>query len=78
MSGICELDAEQAVPAVVIVSGRYGQRDLGVPAAHEGYELTVLSFDYGQRHKREVSCALVEGTVGSLRTTYSAGQRARR
>src|SRR5258708_8082701 len=43
--------------AVVLLSGGLDSTTaLGI-AHHEGFELHTLSFDYGQRHHREVSAA---------------------
>lgn len=57
MSGTRDPDDEQAMRAVVIVSGGMDSVTLAFLLAQEGYELTVLCFDYGQRHKRELVCA---------------------
>jgi 7-cyano-7-deazaguanine synthase len=57
MSGTHDPDDEQAMHAVVIVSGGMDSVTLAFLLAQEGYELTVLCFDYGQRHKQELVCA---------------------
>jgi 7-cyano-7-deazaguanine synthase len=43
--------------AVAIVSGGLDSVTLAHDLASQGYELTLLSFDYGQRHNRELGCA---------------------
>ncbi len=43
--------------AVAIVSGGMDSVTLAYRLAAEGYELSMLTFDYGQRHFREISCA---------------------
>jgi 7-cyano-7-deazaguanine synthase len=44
-------------PAVVLLSGGLDSATtLGI-AVSRGYEVVALSFDYGQRHAREVACA---------------------
>jgi len=43
-----------ASKAVVIVSGGMDSTVLAHWAIAEGYEISLLSFDYGQRHKREL------------------------
>lgn len=43
--------------AVVILSGGLDSTTCMGIAGHEGYELYPITFDYGQRHKRELACA---------------------
>jgi 7-cyano-7-deazaguanine synthase len=43
--------------AVVIVSGGMDSVTFAHDLASQGYQLTLLSFDYGQRHSRELACA---------------------
>jgi 7-cyano-7-deazaguanine synthase len=43
--------------AVVLLSGGLDSTTVLAIARHEGYELHTLSFDYGQRHQREVEAA---------------------
>ena len=43
--------------AVVLLSGGLDSSTALVIAHHEGFELHTLSFDYGQRHQREVEAA---------------------
>jgi 7-cyano-7-deazaguanine synthase len=43
--------------AVVIVSGGMDSVVLAHDLASQGYDLTLVSFDYGQRHNRELECA---------------------
>src|SRR5690606_25136526 len=43
--------------AVVILSGGLDSTTCMAVAADEGYEIYALTFDYGQRHRREVECA---------------------
>tara|TARA_R100001086_G_scaffold249624_1_gene190005 strand:- start:71 stop:805 length:735 start_codon:yes stop_codon:yes gene_type:complete len=55
-----EPDAPEDEPnmeAVVIVSGGMDSVTLAYDLKKEGYDLTMLSFDYGQRHKVELECA---------------------
>ncbi len=44
--------------AVVLLSGGLDSTTALAIAHDEGYELHTLSFDYGQRHQREVEAAL--------------------
>ena len=44
--------------AVVLLSGGLDSATALAIAYDEGYELHTLSFDYGQRHQREVEAAL--------------------
>lgn len=44
--------------AVVLLSGGLDSTTCLSIACHEGYELYVLSFDYDQRHKKELDCAV--------------------
>ncbi len=41
--------------AIAIVSGGLDSITLAYLLHAEGYELHVLSFDYGQRHKKELA-----------------------
>ena len=43
--------------AIAIVSGGLDSTTLAYLFHAEGYELHVLSFDYGQRHKKELAYA---------------------
>src|SRR5437667_3234464 len=43
--------------AVVLLSGGLDSTTVLAIAHHEGFELYTLSFDYGQRHQREVEAA---------------------
>ncbi len=43
--------------AVVLLSGGLDSSTCMAIAKHEGYELYALSFDYGQRHKKEMESA---------------------
>lgn len=43
--------------AVVLLSGGLDSTTCMSVAEREGYELYPLSFDYGQRHKKELNCA---------------------
>src|SRR5258708_12056428 len=43
--------------AVVLLSGVLDSTTALALACHEGFELHTLSFDYGQRHQREVEAA---------------------
>src|SRR2546429_6687626 len=43
--------------AVVLLSGGLDSTTALAIAHHEGFELHTLSFDYGQRHQREVTAA---------------------
>ena len=43
--------------AVVILSGGLDSTTCMAVAADEGFEIYALTFDYGQRHRREVDCA---------------------
>ncbi len=44
--------------AIVLLSGGLDSTTTLAIAHHEGFELHTLSFDYGQRHRREVEAAL--------------------
>ncbi len=53
--------------AVVLVSGGLDSATAAAVAKSEGYELYCLSFDYGQRHKREIESArAVAQSVGAI------------
>lgn len=43
--------------AIVILSGGLDSSTCAYIAKHEGYELYLLSFNYGQRHRKELACA---------------------
>ncbi len=43
--------------AVVILSGGLDSTTCMAVAADEGFDIYALTFDYGQRHRREVDCA---------------------
>jgi len=43
--------------AVCLLSGGMDSAVTAAIAGKEGYEIYALSFDYGQRHKKELSCA---------------------
>lgn len=45
--------------AVVLLSGGLDSTTVLAIAHHEGFELHTLSFDYGQRHQREVDAAKI-------------------
>ncbi len=44
--------------AVVLLSGGLDSTTCMAIAKHEGYEIYPISFDYGQRHNRELECAI--------------------
>ncbi len=41
-------------PAVILLSGGLDSSTTGAMARSEGFELSALSFDYGQRHRFEL------------------------
>jgi 7-cyano-7-deazaguanine synthase len=43
--------------AIVLLSGGLDSATSAAVAVSEGYEVCALSFDYGQRHKKELECA---------------------
>lgn len=43
--------------AVILLSGGIDSATAAAMAKHDGYELHVLTFDYGQRHRRELESA---------------------
>ena len=43
--------------AVVLASGGLDSTTIMALARHEGYDIYALSFDYGQRHKIELTAA---------------------
>ena len=43
--------------AIVLLSGGLDSATVLAYAAHNGYDIHALSFDYGQRHKIELECA---------------------
>lgn len=43
--------------AVILLSGGLDSATVFYQAKAQGYDLYALSFDYGQRHKKELSCA---------------------
>jgi len=43
--------------AVVLISGGLDSCTSAFIAKHEGYEIYALSFNYGQRHNKEIGCA---------------------
>lgn len=51
-------DAEQGQKAVVLVSGGLDSATCLALASEQGYACHALSFDYGQRHRAELSAAL--------------------
>jgi 7-cyano-7-deazaguanine synthase len=56
------------VSAVVAVSGGLDSVTLAHDLAAQGHDLTVVSFDYGQRHVRELACA--EACAARLGASY--------
>ena len=56
--------------AVVLLSGGLDSATAAAIAKSEGYELYAISFDYGQRHSRELESAkAVAKSLGRARTT---------
>jgi 7-cyano-7-deazaguanine synthase len=47
--------------AVVLLSGGLDSSTAAAIAGDQGYELYALTFDYGQRHRREIDAALAVG-----------------
>lgn len=43
--------------AIVVLSGGLDSSTCLYIARHEGYEVHAISFDYGQRHSKEIECA---------------------
>ena len=43
--------------AVVLLSGGLDSTTVGAIAKRQGFELHALTFDYGQRHRKELQCA---------------------
>ncbi len=43
--------------AVVLLSGGLDSATIAAMAKHEGYRITAISFDYGQRHRHELDAA---------------------
>lgn len=53
--------------AVVLLSGGLDSATTAAVARSEGYEIHALSFDYGQRHARELACArAVAASMGAV------------
>lgn len=50
-------DASEKPRAVVLLSGGLDSATAAAIAKSEGYEIYAISFDYGQRHARELDCA---------------------
>jgi 7-cyano-7-deazaguanine synthase len=51
------MQSEQAIPAVVLLSGGLDSATVLAIAARDGYACHALSFRYGQRHAIELECA---------------------
>ncbi len=51
------MPGEKGVKGVVIISGGLDSTILLYWALHQGYSIHALSFDYGQRHGKELKCA---------------------
>ena len=62
--------------AVLIVSGGMDSSVLAHYYASAGFDLHLLSFNYGQRHVKELSYA--ERTIASMRQRSPAGTRSPR
>jgi 7-cyano-7-deazaguanine synthase len=43
--------------AVVVISGGMDSTTLLYDAKHDGYDVSAISFNYGQKHKKELRCA---------------------
>lgn len=66
--GASSRDAVAAKKAVVLLSGGLDSTTSAAIARSEGYELYALSFDYGQRHRKELDCArAVAKALGAAR-----------
>jgi len=52
-----EIPKPQKQKAIVLLSGGLDSSTAGTIAKNEGYELYALTFDYGQRHKKEIEAA---------------------
>jgi 7-cyano-7-deazaguanine synthase len=57
MAGEDAFSAERRKRAVILLSGGMDSATVMAVARSNGYELQALSFDYGQRHHRELACA---------------------
>jgi len=53
--------------AVVLLSGGLDSATALYLAKSEGYEVYALSFDYGQRHKKEVECAVELAKIAGVK-----------
>lgn len=53
--------------AIVLISGGLDSATTAAVAGNDGYDLYALSFDYGQRHRKELECASrVAESMGSV------------
>ncbi len=48
--------------AIALLSGGIDSSTATAIARHQGYEVYAISFDYGQRHRRELEAARVYAT----------------
>jgi 7-cyano-7-deazaguanine synthase len=46
-----------AMRGVVIISGGMDSTTLLYDVVHRGYDISAVTFDYGQKHRREIACA---------------------
>ena len=69
ISGAMSRDTDS--PAVVLLSGGLDSATVLAIAINQGYRCHALSFDYGQKHKRELDCARKQAARAASHTVIT-------